>query len=137
MSVLNYYIETKDRHHLPEAYYYAGRVCRDLGDVPQALDYFEKALDVVEESGEYSLKGRIYSQMGTLFMYQDMCEEAADKFAEAYRYDLLQKDTAGMIFDLRDVAVTWGYMDKPDSALHYYREAYGLAKKHLQGSLEK
>ena len=30
---------------LPEACYYAGRFTRDLGDAPQALDYFHQALD--------------------------------------------------------------------------------------------
>ena len=27
---------------LPEAYYYAGRVYADLGNAPQALDYYQK-----------------------------------------------------------------------------------------------
>ena len=41
-AVLHYYEERADRRHLPEAYYYAGRVASDLGDAPQALDYFGK-----------------------------------------------------------------------------------------------
>ena len=45
LSVLHYYINGGDRRLLPEAYYYAGRVYSDLGDAPQALDYFEKALE--------------------------------------------------------------------------------------------
>ena len=41
--VIAYYEEHRDRRHLPEAYYYGGRVYRDLGDAPQALDYLQRA----------------------------------------------------------------------------------------------
>ena len=50
LPVLHYYIEKDDERHLPEAYYYAGRVYRDLGDAPQALDYFEKAAEALPEN---------------------------------------------------------------------------------------
>lgn len=33
--VLHYYMEDGDKRLLPEAYYYAGRVYRDLGDAPR------------------------------------------------------------------------------------------------------
>ena len=35
-----------DRDKLLESYYYMGRVYRDLNDAPEALKYFQKALDV-------------------------------------------------------------------------------------------
>ena len=51
LPILHYYIEKNDECHLPEAYYYAGRVYRDLGDAPQALGYFEKAIEALPEDG--------------------------------------------------------------------------------------
>lgn len=125
--VLHYYIERKDKHHLPEVYYYTGRVYRDLGDAPQALDYFEKAMDAVEEEADSPLKSRICSQMGTLFLYQEMYAEASDKFKEAYQYDVLLKDSAGMVFDLRDIAESYRCMNDMEASLYYYQEAYDLA----------
>lgn len=53
LPVLHYYIKKDDERHLPEAYYYAGRVYRDLGDAPQALEYFEKAVETLPENGGY------------------------------------------------------------------------------------
>ncbi|MBQ5819341.1 MAG: tetratricopeptide repeat protein, partial [Bacteroides sp.] len=88
-EVLQYYIRKNDRHHLPEAYYYAGRVCRDLGDAPQALDYFQKAIDILPTEDEYELKSRIYSQMGTLFYYQQMYDEALKCIRKCYDLDVL------------------------------------------------
>ena len=44
-----------DRDKLLESYYYMGRVYRDLNDAPEALKYFQKALDVagIRESTDY------------------------------------------------------------------------------------
>ena len=39
-----------DRDKLLESYYYMGRVYRDLNDAPEALKYFQKALDVAGDT---------------------------------------------------------------------------------------
>lgn len=127
LPVLHYYIMENDRRHLPEAYYYAGRVCRDLGDAPQALEYFEKALDAMEGDSNYRLKSVIYSQMGTLFSFQDIVDEALKTFRNAYQCDSILNDSAGMAFDFQDLAWTYLKKDQSDSALYYYRAAYDLA----------
>ena len=71
-KVVAYYEDDGDKSLLPEAYYYAGRVYRDLGDAPQALDYFEQAADALPLQGQEVLAGKIYSQTGSLFFYQQM-----------------------------------------------------------------
>jgi len=47
IAVMHYYEDGGDRALLPTAYYYAGRASADIGDAPQALDYYQKALDVI------------------------------------------------------------------------------------------
>lgn len=127
LPVLHYYIRENSMQHLPEAYYYAGRICRDLGDAPQALDYFNKAIEAIEGDKNHSLRGYIYSQMGTLFVFQDMYDEALEIIKEAYQYDVLLKDSMGIIFDLRDMAGIYRRKENIDSSLYYYRKAYDLA----------
>ena len=85
LEVLHYYEDKKDKTHLPEAYYYAGRVYADLGDAPQALDYYQKAAELLEGSTDYRLQKVIYSQMGELFLYQGVYEEAMKTYKKAYR----------------------------------------------------
>lgn len=130
LSVLHYYIKKDDKRHLPEAYYYAGRVYRDLEDAPQALDYFEKALEVSPKDANYLLKSKIYSQMGTLFLYQKTYDEALKMFKEAQKCDIALKDSIGMIFNLKDIADAYRCIDKNDSSLYYFRKAYDLANIH-------
>lgn len=127
LSLLHYYTKKRDKTFLPEVYYYAGRVYRDLGDAPQALNYFEKAVNAMGKAENYPLRSRLSSQIGILFLYQDMYEEALEKFKNAYKYDTLLKDTAGIIFDLRDMASCYRYMEQTETSLHYYQKAYDLA----------
>lgn len=91
LEVLHYYEKKKDKKHLPEAYYYAGRIYRDLGDAPQALEYFFKAIDVSSACMNYRLTSRIYSQIGTLYLYQEVYDKAHDVFVKAYQYDILAR----------------------------------------------
>ena len=127
LPILNYYKQTDDLH-LPETYYYAGRIYRDLGDAPQALDYFNNTLDALPSSSDsYSLKSKVYSQIGTLFLYQDIYDEALKMFKEAFHYDLLLEDSVGMSYDLRDMATSYRCLNQIDSAIYYYGKANDLA----------
>ncbi len=128
MQVLQYYENKGDKKHLPEAYYYAGRVCRDLGDAPQALNYFQKAAELLEGSTEYYLMSKIYSQMGRLFFFQNVYEEAMKAFKKAYKYNTLAKDDKGAIINLRDVGDVFMQYNT-DSALYYHQIGYERAKK--------
>ena len=128
LPVLHYYIEKDDERHLPEAYYYAGRVYRDLGDAPQALEYFEKAAEALPEDGGYKLKSKIYSQMGTLFAYQSMYAEALEMYKKGGEYDNILKDSVGMVFTLRDIGNMYKELGKEDSTLAYFKEASRLSR---------
>ena len=126
-QVVAYYEDGADPWLLPEAYYYAGRVYSDLGDAPQALDYFERAAEALPSKGREMLAGKIYSQMGTLFEHQQMYEEALEMFRRAYEYDVKAGDVRGQVFDLRDIGDAYQGLEETDSALVCIQKAYGLA----------
>ena len=127
--ILHYYIKEGDPRLLPEAYYYAGRVYRDLGDAPQALDYFEQSLKAMRKHENLEVKNKVYAQMGTLFLYQDMYPEALEAFKQSYRCDVALGDSVGMIFSYRDIADAYRNLNKPDSAIYCYEQACELSLK--------
>ncbi|MDE5711149.1 MAG: tetratricopeptide repeat protein [Bacteroides sp.] len=128
-QVLRYYEKKKDKRHLPEAYYYAGRVYSDLGDAPQALGYYQKAAELLEGGTDYKLLKVIYSQMGELFLYQDVYEEAMKSYKKSFQYQVLLKDDRGMAINLCDIGDTFTAFGNADSALFYYKQAYIQAKE--------
>ena len=139
-TVVKYYEERKDRERLPETYYYAGRVYRDLGDAPQALEYLQKAIESTKDCTDYRLISRIYSQTGTLYLYQDTYDQALEVFRKAYQYCLSDKDSIGMVYSLRDIGRTFTTLNCADSALYYYKEALNYAEQihnnHLVGVVQ-
>ena len=124
-------------------YLYAGRVFADLGDAPQALDYYQKALDALPKSeiekGEWKTdnaadrslakqRGLILSQIGEQFYFQGLHDDALDSYRQANEWAKLANDTADIIFNLRDIAEQYKFLEKVDSSLYLYQQALSLAK---------
>lgn len=125
--VVDYYEEEGNRRLLPEVYYYAGRVYRDLGDAPQALDYFERAAETFPPQGDKRLLGKIYSQTGTLFLYQEMYGEALEMYRKAYVCSMKAGNVKSQIYVLRDMGSAYEGLGQLDSALYYSQQAVDWA----------
>ena len=127
--VLRYYEHGEgDPLLLPEALYYGGRTYRELGDAPQALDYFNRAINALPDGVDDGLKSNIYSQRGQLFIFQDMYPEAREMFRASLECDLRIQDSVKMVYALRDIGFCFYAEDCLDSARHYYKDAYSIAK---------
>lgn len=134
-QVIFYYEKKNDKEHLPEAYYYSGRVYSDLGDAPQALGYYQKAAELLEGSTNYRLLKVIYGQMGELFLYQGVYEEAMKAYRQAYRYSASTLDNRNMIINLCNIGTIWMAFDRQDSTQHYYKLAQIQAEKSMDKEL--
>ena len=123
-------------------YLYAGRIFADLGDAPQALDYYQQALDAQParqmENGKMRIenedarrlakqRGLLHSFIGTQFYYQDLFENALKSYKQADLWARLVSDTLGMIFNNRDIAEQFKYLNQNDSSLFYYQKAHYYA----------
>lgn len=122
-QVVRYYRKHKNKTYLPEALYFAGRVYRDLGDAPQALEYFQRAISHSTEETDYKLLSNVYSQIGMIFLYQDIYDKAPEMFREAYRYSVLANDSIGIVYRLRDIGRSFSTLKQADSAIYYYLKA--------------
>lgn len=135
-QLVTYFEDDGDEHLLPIAYYYGGRICAEADNVPQALDYFHKAeilltddhsLPMPKGDRDKSLLSKVYSQMGYLFVYRNMYEEARRCSQKSYELDKAIRDTVGMIFNLRDIGISYKWANQEEKALSYYHQARALA----------
>ena len=125
-------------------YLYAGRIYSDLGDAPQALDYYQRALDVMPDgqigNGEWKIeneetrrlakqRGLLNSFIGETLYYQCLYQEALNSKQSALYYSTLIQDTLSIIFNLRDIGEQYKFLSKNDSSLLYYNKALALAQK--------
>ena len=101
LKLVDYYESaSSDKPLLPQTYYYAASVFRDLNDAPQALEYFQKALDALPKDADVTLKSNIYNQSAHLFLHQTLFREALKMFKQSYLCDSIINDTSAMVYSL-------------------------------------
>ncbi len=125
--ITSFYEGYGDRAKLVRSYYYMGRVYSDLQDAPEALEYFQKALDTAGEEGDPLFLSTIYSQMGTLFYYQNVYDKALPMHEKSLYYTRLAGDSTTLSFVFRDMAHIYKGQDNIDSAICYFKQAADLA----------
>ena len=136
--VVDYYEQTGDSL-LPTAYYYAGRTYYDLQDMPQALGYYQKAVDAIGDRQTRSLlllKEVCYSQMGYIFMYQKLYHEGMTAFKECIQCADMINDSKGQAYNYRDLGTAYEGHERYDSALVSYKKAQSYALEIPDEALE-
>lgn len=123
--IVKFYEGYGDDNKLMLAYYYQGRVYRDMNDAPNSLKAFQQAEKI--RTSDWDLKTKIYSQMGYLFSYQGLYDEAIQVNRKAFNIYKLQNKENQTIYPLRDIARMYGSKNQPDSALYYYKKACQIA----------
>lgn len=131
------YFEHNNKSLLPTALFYAGRVCADLGDAPQALDYYQKSLSVFEGNGQAKMLNLINSQMGYIYFYQGLYSNALEYYKQATKWAALNNDSIGLIYDNRDLGICFRFMEIPDSSLIYFHKALQLAQMVNNKNMER
>ena len=126
-TVLDYYEHGGDPKLLPIAYYYGGRVNMDLGDAPQAMEWYQKALH--DSNIDSYLQGIIHHQLARLYWNQHIIEKAILHYRFSLQNHLILKDSTNVLFDLISLAGVYEDWKRPDSSAYLYHAAYQLADK--------
>lgn len=129
IAVMHYYEDGGDRALLPTAYYYAGRASADIGDAPQALDYYQKALDVIKYNRYKRLEGLVHANMGYLYMFQELYQPAMESHQKCYDVSTRNNDTFSACYACSDIATIYIKLDSIDQALKYEKKSLEYAKE--------
>ncbi|MBQ5981418.1 MAG: hypothetical protein IJL54_04525 [Prevotella sp.] len=127
-SLIVFFEQEDEQEVLSWAYYLAGRIYHDAQNTPQALQFYQQSLDILLPQQDMHLHSLIHSQLSSLFLSQQLYDEAQTHIQSALHYDMVQKDTTGMIFDLRDMGNIYRSKETDDSCIYYFNQALQLAK---------
>lgn len=127
LDVIDYYADHRKEGLYPEALYYGGRVNSDMGDYPTAIDYFQKALDVIPDDKEHlQLKCRALSQTGRLLDGLMLHSQSIPYMDEAIKIESVLKDSLRLVYDELLISQAYLYEDNIhesrchiDNALRY------------------
>ena len=111
------------------SYYYLGRVYQDLGDDATAVEAFLNALDVIGEDQKSKLHIYININLALCYANQGLYSRAMERYQKAYQIGNKLDGKEGLFFSLREMGNIYLFLNKPDSALNYYMEAYTVAEE--------
>lgn len=124
---VKYFENRKAPLHYAKALYYKGRVCQDQKKIEEAAEFFVKALDVGQGCQDYNLLFLIYSQLGTLYGYQDLAEYAMESYQKAYHYAVLSGDSSCLSFAYSYIGRAYSLSEEWDQSLSYYEKGLSVA----------
>ena len=82
LDVIDYYQSHQKTGLYPEALYYGGRVYSDIGDLPTALEYFQKSIDAIpDDRDNLRFKRNVLNQTGRL-LHSIRLDSAAIEYIE-------------------------------------------------------
>lgn len=127
LSVIDYFENHDFNNLLPVAYYYGGRVYSDLGDAPQALEYFHKALDC--ENINTHIEAVTYSQMAEIYSNQKVFDLAISAYKKAIKLNKDNNNYINLLYNKHSLGVILFVQNQNDSALVLFNEVIKKAKE--------
>ncbi|MBD5268736.1 MAG: hypothetical protein HDS45_03960 [Bacteroides sp.] len=122
LQVVDYAKKHKSDGYYPEALYTAGRVYVALGDLPTAMEYYQQALEILDDQPANTLlKAKILSQTGRLLATTHLYDEATAYLQDAIEIFVAEKDTMNSVLTYQLLGSVFQNMGKPekgDSVLH-------------------
>ena len=126
-------IDLENKFHDPkskaESYNHLGVAYNNLGDSNKSMDYFLKALKIMEQINDKSGIARSYINIGQANFYMDNFDKALEKFLQALNINKEigdKKSTSQSLILLGNVKAK---TEKYDEALAYYFKALGMKKE--------
>ncbi len=107
---------------------YKGKIWKE-NQVPQeALVCHQKALDLLNNDSDLNLKAELCGNIGYIFIDQNLFEDAFKSFQTGYNYSKKSNDIGSICIPTRNMGIACLFVDKPDSALMYFKEALQYAE---------
>lgn len=111
------------------AYFYAGSHLHTAGMYDNSISYFEKALEIANETNNDKLSLDIYNSIGIIYYDLGSFEEALAYYLNSLEIAERINDVEGVAFALNNIGIVyydWGNLEK---ALEYYQQSMEMDKR--------
>lgn len=128
-SLVDYYSRHGMQKELAVSYYCLGYVYQCLRLDDNALDAYQKALELSVKTGNLHLRGWLFANMGDIYMLQGMHHEMAKNYKYYYSNICLLKDTLRLPGALVALSRSYEAEGKTDSSVLALGQSIKLAER--------
>lgn len=132
-SAVEYFNNHGSANEQVRAYYLLGCAHRDMGDSPQALEYYQKAVDsadTTQSNCDYKQLAKTHAQMAELFYHQLLPYEMLGELNLQYKNALLANNIQIAINAIEHKADMFELINQNDSVIRIRQSVYQLYKQH-------
>lgn len=128
--LLHGYYAENDKELYPEVLYYGGIVYKDLGDYPNALKYFQDALDLLPDNTDNTvLRNKVLTLTGQLLNSLKVYHDAIPYLSDALESAIVTGDSASLSHEYQLLGTAYMHLEDYGKANSFLAEAYNYAKK--------
>jgi tetratricopeptide (TPR) repeat protein len=120
---INYYDRKNDHHHLAKCYYCKGHMLMHSQHFDESMLLNLKAIDCLQNINDFDLSGKIYTDMGAIFIIQKNYKEALIKFQSSLSYFNKAGENIEAGFVLLSIGRFYKFLKKNDTARWYFKKA--------------
>jgi tetratricopeptide (TPR) repeat protein len=128
---LNYYLNQNDNNRLASSYYYKARALKLTQRYDDATMLYLKSLDIVQNSKNYDLLGKIYSDMGDICSIQMDYNQALEKYNQSIICFNKAGDTTESCYRVIYTGRIHRFLKNYKKAQLYYKKALSLTSDSL------
>jgi tetratricopeptide (TPR) repeat protein len=132
---VDYFEKKNDKPHRMKAYYYNAVIYHDIGDSPHAQEYYLKALEAGKESSDHAMLGCIYANLGSMYNYQNLTEEAKAHQEKALEHFLITKDSVNAGMAWQNIGRVYSESGALGSAVVCYSKAIPFLSEQNRSSI--
>lgn len=120
---LNYYFSKNDRIRLAKSYFYKAKTLKLAQRFDDATLLYLKALDLIQNTKNYNLLGKIYTDMGDICSVQMDYEESLKKYQQATTYFQQVDDSTEACYVIIYTGRVYRFLKKYNEAQQHYNQA--------------
>ena len=127
-SLSRYYDRRETQDQYAKALCFLGKVYKETGDNPSALEAFLKGVKAAEDCGNSYVLGWLCQQIGDVYFDQRMLDECTHYYRKYYDIAVSHRDTLRMSLGAFRMGRVYTIYNKLDSTIYYYDKSIELGR---------
>ncbi|MCL1466832.1 CHAT domain-containing protein [Argonema galeatum] len=103
-----------------------GMVCQKIGQYEQALGYYQRALEIAQESEDRTSVAETFNNIGVFYQKLGQYQQALEFYQQALTLQLEIGDRNGEASTLNNIGVAYESIGDYQQTLEYYRQALAI-----------